>query len=236
MKKILLFLLALIVSLQGFANSNAEGYITVDFQDVNVPQGGTGEMVVTWNNRTNEYDQDGELSGFQIEFVLPEGIRLVDAQLGEEIKEHNPAMVLNFNPRKPNGNTSIIAFQTALTPMPTGKCELMKLKFEADPDMQMESYSINTSKIEFAAKIEGSIEACILPDCTFNINDSDLTEAWGSATDNNSVTGISDMTTGTEASDMSADNRCYDLSGRTATSSTRGIVIMQGKKYVRPRR
>lgn len=236
MKKNLLFLLALIVSLQGFANSNAEEYITVDFQDVNVPQGGTGEMVVTWNNRTNEYAQDGELSGFQIEFVLPEGIRLVDAQLGEEIKEHNPAMVLNFNPRKPNGNTSIIAFQTALKPMPTGECELLRLKFEADPDMQMESYSINTSKIEFAAKIEGSFEACILPDCTFNINDSDLTEAWGSATDNSSVTGISDMTTGTEASGMSADNRCYDLSGRAATSSTRGIVIMQGKKYVRPRR
>ena len=51
-----------------------------------------------------------------------------------------------------------------------------------------------------------------------------------------SPTGIRNLGTGTAAASMTNDSRRYDISGRAATGSTRGIVISQGKKYATPRR
>lgn len=64
------------------STGSTNDFISIDFSDANVPQGGTGELVVKVNNYFNY------LAGVQIEFILPDGLRLVDAQLGEKVKKN----------------------------------------------------------------------------------------------------------------------------------------------------
>ena len=190
MKRKILLLLAIMMSLSGMAQSTLSDYVSINFPDVNVPQGGTGEMAVTWNNRIDE--NIDKITAFQIEFILPEGINLVDAKLGEKIIEHNPKMTFQYNPRRESdGYTVIVALDFFnLTPMPTGENELMRLTFEAKPDMPLGKYAVNTSKIEFAHHNDYYL-GTHLPTHTFNINvvDGTIVEPIvGDVNDDGSVT------------------------------------------------
>lgn len=140
----------------------AQGAVSITMSDVDVPQGGSGEMVVTFNNN------HPDLLGLQIEFTLPDGIHLVGGELGKVVKEHNPKMSLQLNDRRDDGVTVILCFQVDITSMPTGEYELMRLTFEAEDDVPLGKYSITTTHLEFADRLTG--QELHLPAQTFNIN------------------------------------------------------------------
>ena len=137
----------------------AQSAVSITMSDVYVPQGGRGEMVVTLNNN------HPDLTGWQIEFVLPDGIHLVGGEIGKVVMEHNPYMQFFYIDRHGGG---IMGFQVDITPMPTGEYELMRLTFEAEDDVPLGSYAITTSHLEFADMLTGT--GLHLTPQTFNIN------------------------------------------------------------------
>ena len=104
---------------------------------------------------TMYYDADGskEYKGFQIEFVLPDGLHLTNAVLGPEIAANNLEMNIRFTDRRSDVYSVILGSQLALTPMPTGEgIELCSFSISADQDCELGEYPVTTTKIEFAAE------------------------------------------------------------------------------------
>ena len=143
-------LLLLLIGLFVIAGNKAvadDVYFTVD--EVDVMQGKSAKV-------TMYYDADGskEYKGFQIEFVLPDGLHLTDAVLGPEIIANNPEMTIRFIDRRESDKISVIkASQIALTPMPMGEgIELCSFFITADDDCEIGEYTVPTWKIELAAE------------------------------------------------------------------------------------
>lgn len=153
--RFLLPLAVLLMALQVQAASR-----TVSFSDIMLNPGGTAEMVVS-------YETDyADLNAFQLEFVLPDGITLVDAHVGNSLSQTCPNLYFSFNPKRDDGNTVIMCYNLYGT-LPTGKQEAFVLKFQADNDAAKRTYGIETTRLEFTHK--GSSASDLLDNKTFFI-------------------------------------------------------------------
>ena len=145
-KKMLLLATLLMAMQTTYATS-----LSVHFPDITLHSGGTREMVVS-------YDTDKEdLGGFQIEFVLPDGISLVDAQPSKALRQVCPHLEVHFNKREFDGTTVVASANFNMESFPIGRNDFLVLAFKADNDVPQQTYEITTTHIE-------------LPDWVGNIN------------------------------------------------------------------
>lgn len=158
MKRIILLTLTMMMSFHCFAQ---EDDILLSFPDVDVSQGGTGEMVVRWNNEMDD------VCAFQIDFALPDGFSLSGAQLGDTIVESTPDLKIHFS-NYPNGKATVLAFQLTRTPLPKGEYDLMRLTFKADFSVFPDKYDAKVTMIEIGNIINKS-RLTNLPSFTLNV-------------------------------------------------------------------
>jgi hypothetical protein len=143
-QKLLLLAMGLFAAMGTIKADNV--YFSVD--KVDVMQGKSAKVSILYNaDGTKEY------KGAQVEFIMPDGLTVTSAELGAEVKANNPEMSLQFNPKRESDNhTVFVAFQIALTPMPMGEgVELFSFTVEADEDVDLGEYPVETLKIEFAS-------------------------------------------------------------------------------------
>ena len=139
MKKIALFVLAILSSLGCLAVDNVE----VWFQNVAVPQGGAAEMVVRWDNQADS------LRGFQFDLTLPEGVRLAGARLCETLAMSNPDLKV-YASNGIGGKATVLGFQIPTTPLPKGECDMVTLTFEADIAAATGAHDATADRLEFS--------------------------------------------------------------------------------------
>ncbi|MBR6262426.1 MAG: hypothetical protein IKR05_04330 [Prevotella sp.] len=138
MKKIALFVLAILSSLGCLAGDSVE----VWFQNVAVPQGGAAEMVVRWDNQADS------LRGFQFDLTLPEGVRLAGARLCETLAVSNPDLKVYVS-NGIGGKATVLGFQIPTTPLPKGECDMVTLTFEADIAAATGAHDTTADRLEF---------------------------------------------------------------------------------------
>ena len=143
-QKLLLLAMGLFAAMGTIKADNV--YFTVD--KVDVMQGKSAKVTMCYNA-----DGQTEYKGAQVEFIMPDGLTVTSAELGAAVKANNPAMTLEFNPKRESDDHAVfLAFQIALTPMPMGEgVELMSFTVQADEDCPLGEYPVETLKIEFAS-------------------------------------------------------------------------------------
>ena len=154
-KKLLLLATLLMAMQTTYAAS-----LSVHFPDITLHQGGTGEMVVSYDN---DYE---DLGGFQIEFVLPNGISLVDAQPSNALRQACPHLEVYFNKREFDGTTVILSTNFYMESFPVGRNDFLVLAFKADNDVPQKTYEVTTTHIELP---DWGGDANLLDNQTFHI-------------------------------------------------------------------
>lgn len=162
-KKILLFV-SLLSSLYSFAIKS------VSFSDVTIMPGSTGEVKVSYTCD----DEENIYSAFQIEINLPDGVKVVEAHLGEEVMEYYPQMTIIYN--NGAGSCSFVGFSPSSLSgsLPTGEHELLTFTLAAEEEEALGEYSLDVPCVEFTkvpanTSGSGNITALFLPPSTFNL-------------------------------------------------------------------
>lgn len=180
--------------------------------DVNIPRGGSIQVPVNY-----QFDAEGVNIGFQFNFVLPEGITLVQDEDGDPWCEPNTSVL-------PTNKYSIIAANNGFGALPLKESSviigtegtLITIGLQAD-----ESLAIGT---ELTGKVEnivlsakdatGTPERVELVDFTFKIT----------------VVG------GTSINDINQDGQntdVYNLAGQRVAKPVKGLYITEGKKIIK---
>ena len=159
----LLRLALLLMIFSSSIHAMADG-ITVHFPDITLYRDSITEMTVRYNNDVDD------IRGFQFEFLLPDGIHLVDASLTDELQRACSNLMLSYKDRRNDNVTIVMGFQLAAKNFPTGELDFLKLQFKADADVEYGTYPITTSKLLFASFSKNNVDA---DNQTFNITYSD---------------------------------------------------------------
>ena len=168
MKKKLLLFAMLLSSICSFAIDS------VTFSDVTIMPGATGEVEVSYTSSDEEYIY----SAFQIEIKLPDGVNVVEANLGEDVYENSPQMRVIYNNVSNNGERSctFVGFSpsTLTGGLPTGEHQLFTFTLAADEEVALGEYALDVPCVEFTkvpvnATGTGNINALFLPATTLNL-------------------------------------------------------------------
>ncbi len=146
LRKLLLFV-ACITAFSAMAED-----ISVHFNDLTLSADDISEMVVTYDNDVPD------VRGFQIAFNLPEGIHLLSAQVAEQLGNACPNLTISFSDRNRYKTSVIMVFQVGTRDFPKGKLDLLKLRFQAEPNMVDSTYNVKTSRLLFTSDKSGAIE------------------------------------------------------------------------------
>ena len=120
---------------------------------VDVKQGKSAKVTIC-------YDADGSIdyTAFQVEFILPEGLSVISAEIGPQIPVSCPGIAkVDYNPkREADGASVFLGVQTSsLDPLPTGEgVELFSFFVQADENCEIGEYPVETTKIEFAGRTD----------------------------------------------------------------------------------
>ena len=143
MKKKLLLFAMLLSSICSFAIDS------VTFSDITIMPGATGEVEVSYTSSDEEYIY----SAFQIEIKLPDGVNVVEANLGEDVYENSPQMRVIYNNVSNNGERSctFVGFSpsTLTGGLPTGEHQLFTFTLAADEEVALGEYALDVPCVEF---------------------------------------------------------------------------------------
>ena len=147
---------------------------SVTFSDATIMPGATCEVEVSYSSS----DEDYFFSAFQIEIQLPDGVKVVDAQLGDDVCGNSPQMRIAYNNVSNNGKSScmFVGFSpSSLTGgLPTGKHELFTFTLEAEEEVSLGEYVLDVPTVEFtkvpvSSPEKDNITALFLPATTLNL-------------------------------------------------------------------
>ena len=155
-------------------------YVAIDIPDVDVAPGKMGVMTVKWNNHQEK------VIGFQLDFVLPDGISLVDAKASEAIETSNPDFRVRHSVSSYDNKTIVLGIQSSRKPLPRGKGDLVILTFKAEETVPMDSYSVEVSRVDFSIDAANGGKISLEP-CLFNVNVKDMEPVRGDVNDDGIV-------------------------------------------------
>ena len=156
-KKLLLFALGLF-ALAGNTMAKSDIYYMVD--KVDIMQGKSAAITFYY-----DADADAIFKGFQVEFTLPEGFKVVGQKLGADLAAHNPQLDLRFSDTQPGEGgrprNVLLGFQVDLTEFPVGEgIELFTAYIKCDASVALGEYPFSTTHLELADMKTGQSYNC----------------------------------------------------------------------------
>ena len=165
-KKLLLFALGLF-ALAGNTMAKSDIYYQVD--KVDIMQGKKAAITFYY-----DADADAIFKGFQVEFTLPEGFKVVGQKLGAALAAHNPELQLRFSDTQAGEGgrprNVFLGFQVDLTEFPVGEgIELFTAYIKCDESVALGEYPFTTTHLELADMKTGQSFNCDSKTMTLNV-------------------------------------------------------------------